>query len=99
MKKLLLFIFIVSALSCAEDEIILSEGEINAQKLHEIIDGRDIGSFWVSWSFGDIRNNQEYVNPDYAIEGTFFRIGRDHFNLAKLKKITDWESRIDLDFE
>lgn len=86
--------------SCSDDDGILTEGEKNAQKLNELIDGRELDNIWVSWTFGEIRYNESYQDPDYEIEGSFFRIGRDYFNLAKLKKITDWgSSRIDLDFE
>lgn len=99
MKKLCLIFLFFGFLSCSDDDNILTEGEVNAQKLSEMLNERTINSIWVTWTYGDIRETRSYSNPDYAIEGAFLQIGVDYFNLAKLKKITGRETSVDLYFE
>ena len=100
MRNLFLIVLIFSFVSCSDDENMLTEGQINAQQLNEVINDRNIDLFYITWTEGGTSRTQIYKNSDYRIEGSFFQIDLNYYNLSKLKKITDWgSSRIDLDFE
>lgn len=99
MRKLIFIVLLLGFFSCS-DENIRTEGEINAQKLNEIINARLVDNFWVRWSEGDQSILETYSNPDYEIEGSFIRIDSDYYNLAKLKKVEEWGNlTIELLFE
>lgn len=99
MKNYLIKISIASFLvlllsSCTKDDEFLTAGEINAQKLKEIIASGDISAFsvyeyvtyayqyedWVSIIDGNI--------TEIEIVGSFLKIQDQYFNLEKLEKFS-----------
>ena len=104
MKKLFIVLLCFSLFSCTDDEDILTEGEINAQKLHEVLNSREFELIRITWTEGGVSRVTAYEEPNWAIEGSFLRmegnLSEDYFNLDKLKRIAEYQtSRVDLDFE
>lgn len=103
MKKILLILLIPCFISCADDDI-LTEGELNARRLEAILNQGTVDLIVVTWTEGGNAFSASYPDPNYEINGSFFQIRTDfsfdYYNLAKLKRISDWDGgRIDLDFE
>ncbi|MEM1135123.1 MAG: hypothetical protein AAGI07_04740 [Bacteroidota bacterium] len=92
-KNLLIAILVAISFACSDDDI-LTEGEINAQKLNEITRGgsRNFDSFRIiTGETSMIISNSSY---SYSIEGSFLIIWtsseKSYFNLANLIAIREF---------
>lgn len=87
MRHIFLFLTLIGFLSCGKDDS-LTEGEINAQKISEVVNNHNLTkatiSTWeisyYSYSIWQTREN----NADFKIEGSFVIVNSNYYNLAKL---------------
>ncbi|MEM7108780.1 MAG: hypothetical protein AAF519_11185 [Bacteroidota bacterium] len=100
MKHCIWILIFTILVACDNDEtVVLSQGEINGQRLMQATEGKTINTIVLYWTAGDTYFQELYIEPVFNIDGSFFQIEDTYYNLDKLVRFIEYENRIDLYFE
>lgn len=81
----LVFIMFGLLQSCSKEKL-LSDGEINAQKIQSVINDENI-NYTRIYRYDDLnRWDNVRSSDDFEIDGTFIRVEKTYYNLEKLQK-------------